>query len=460
MTWNNRINSVELVSSSEPSAPTQPGWPTPTRLSLFATASWTTGGTVLYLLAPSIAPIVLPLCLISPLAWYWHTHGNFYVMDLVPVGIALAIAAGYAFVNALWSPAQVEAFQFAAMLLVVAICVPIATRTLLRTSHAGAIHAMAMGFYVGFAAAGAFLFFEILTQAAVHVRLMAVFPALWPNSWRHLGSGGQLPDHFLNHKMVGLVVLFWPAVLATMYLISGRARRGLLLCGLLPPAIAIAASEHQTSQVALIVSGIGFVAFRALPRVALKVFVGSWVAACLAVVPICLAAYAANLHNVRWLQASAQHRIVIWKATSDRVFDAPLLGSGIHSSREFSKREPATLFAPGTQYRLSVSWHSHNAFLQVWSEAGAVGAAILFIFGLLVMRSIRRTLLPAQAALFATFSACAMIAATGYSGFAPWLSASFALAAIFASLGVAAMAARTSAWRANDMHPVATPIWP
>lgn len=453
MTRNNRINLFELASSvsprSQPSmnnnACSDRGWLTPAGLGLFATAAWTSGGTVLYLLAPAIAPFVLPLCLILPLAWYWHTHGNLYVMDLVPVGIALAIAAGYAFINALWSPTRVEAFQFAAMLLVVAICVPITTRTLLRTDHAGAIHAMTIGFYGGFAAAGAFLFFEILTQAAVHVRLIAAVPALWPNSLRYLGSGGQLPDHFLNHKMVGLVVLFWPAALAAMHLISGHARRSLLLCGLLPPAIAIAASEHQTSQVALIVSGIVFAAFRISPRVALKVLVGSWVTVCLAVVPICLAAYAADLHKVRWLQASAQHRIVIWKATSDRVFDAPLLGSGIHSSRELSKREPAPPFAPGTQYRLSVSWHSHNAFLQVWSEAGAVGAAILLIFGLLVMRSIRRTLVPAQAALFATFSACAMIAATGYSAFAPWLSASFALAAIFISLGVAAMAARPSA---------------
>jgi hypothetical protein len=52
-----------------------------------------------------------------------------------------------------------------------------------------------------------------------------------------------------------------------------------------------------------------------------------------------------------------------------------------------------------------------QCLLHVWSEAGAVGAAILLIFGLLVMRSIRRTLVPAQGALFATFSACAMIAA-------------------------------------------------
>jgi O-antigen ligase len=93
---------------------------------------------------------------------------------------------------------------------------------------------------------------------------------------------------------------------------------------------------------------------------------------------------------------------------------------------------------------LSVSWHSHNAFLQIWSEAGAIGAAILLVFGLLVMRSIRRRPQPVHAALFATFSSCAMIAATGYSAFAPWLSASFALATIFGALATAMAEARTS----------------
>jgi len=403
----------------------------PSRVFLL-TAGWTSGGTVLYSLAPASGPIVLPLCLILPMAWYWHTHGNLYVFDFPPANIALPIAAGYALFNASWSPARVEAFQFAATLLIIAVCAPIAVATLLRLNHRRAIHAMAVGFYGGFAAVGAFWCFEILGQATIHARLMAVIPALWPNSSRYIG--GELPNYFLNHKMVGLAVLFWPAVLTATHLVSGRVCRRLLICGLLPAIIAIAASEHQTSQVALLTSGIVFAAFqKALPATH-RIFRAAWATACLAVVPLCLAAYAADLHKARWLQPSAQHRIVIWKATSDRVFDAPLLGSGIHSSRVISRREPGSPLSPGTPYRLSVSWHSHNAFLQVWSEAGAVGALILWIFGLLVIRSIQRAPQPVQAALFATFTSCAMISATGYSAFAPWVSASFALAAVFATL--------------------------
>ena len=408
---------------------------------LLLTAAWTSGGTVLYLLAPAIAPIVLPLCLIFPLTWYWHAYGNLRVFDFAPTSIVLAIAAGYASINAIWSPARAEAFQFAAMLLLITICAPVAVATLRRVDSR-AIHAMAVGFCGAFVAVGAFWCFEILSQAAIHVRLMAVIPFLWPNS----SIGSELPNHFLNRKMVGLAILFWPAVLAGTHLRLSRASRGVLLCGLLPASIAIAASEHQTSQVALLISAVVYAAFKVVPCAAYRVFRAAWVIACLAVVPLCLAAYSADLHKAHWLQSTARHRIVIWKATADRVLDAPLLGSGIHSARVIHKREPAPPLSPGTRYRLSVSWHSHNAFLQVWFEAGAVGAAILLVFGLLVMRAIRQRPQPVQAALFATFSSCTMIAATGYSAFAPWLSASFAVGAIFGAVATAmAKAPRISA---------------
>jgi O-antigen ligase len=409
---------------------------------LLLTAAWTSGGTVLYLLAPAIAPVVLPFCLILPLTWYWQAHGNLHIFDFAPTSIVLAIAAGYASINAIWSPARAEAYQFAAMLLLITVCAPVAVATLRRLGIRGAIHAMAVGFCGAFVAVGAIWCFEILSQAAIHVRIMAVIPFLWPNSSQYIGA--ELPDHFLNHKMVGLAVLFWPAVLAATHLRPGRASRGLLLCGLLPASIAIAASEHQTSQIALLMSAIVYAAFKVVPWAAYTILRAAWVLACLAVVPLCLAAYSAELHKAHWLQSSARHRIVIWKATADRVLDAPLLGSGIHSSRVISKREPAPPLSPGTPYRLTVSWHSHNAFLQVWFEAGAVGAAILLVFGLLVLRSIHRRSQPVQAALFATFSSCTMIAATGYSAFAPWLSASFALGAIFGALATAMAEARTS----------------
>jgi hypothetical protein len=73
----------------------------------------------------------------------------------------------------------------------------------------------------------------------------------------------------------------------------------------------------------------------------------------------------------------------------------------------------------------------------VWFETGAVGAGILLCFGLLTLRSIGFQDEGARPALFATFAICTVIAATGFSAFAPWVVASFAVSALFAALATA-----------------------
>jgi O-antigen ligase len=129
-----------------------------------------------------------------------------------------------------------------------------------------------------------------------------------------------------------------------------------------------------------------------------------------------------------------QDRVVIWKATSDLVPNAPVLGTGVHSGRVITQAESERHFAPDTPYALSVGWHSHNAFLQVWFETGALGAGILLCFGLFALQGIALLDASVRPALFATFGTCTMIASTAFSAFAPWLIASFAMCALFSTL--------------------------
>jgi hypothetical protein len=386
------------------------------------------------------------------MAWYWHAQRRLVSFEVSSVTVVVLIAACYALLNAQWSLAWEEAYAYAAMLFVVVVCLHIGLGTWTRIGHRPAITAMAVGFYVGYVLAGCLLFFEILSHHVIFFHLMATFPHLWPQKAQKYLSVGALPPYFLNHRMAALAIMFWPVLLTAVRLSAAKWHRSLLLAGLVPALVAVAVSEHATSQVAIVIGACVAVVCWASALAARRGLMLAWVTACLAVVPLCLAAYAANLHLVRWLAPSAQDRMVIWKATSDLIPNAPVLGVGIHSGRVISRAEFERPLAPGTPFALSVGWHSHNVFLQVWFETGALGAGILLCFGLLALRRIGLQDPGVRPVLFANFASCTMIAATGFSAFAPWLVASFAMSALFAALatvlastGAPAGATRTAA---------------
>src|SRR4029079_19795086 len=83
---------------------------------------------------------------------------------------------------------------------------------------------------------------------------------------------------------------------------------------------------------------------------------------------------------------SARHRVVVWEYTAEKIAKAPILGAGVSAARALDKLEEGThTLAPGTPFPRETSVHAHNAYLQVWFEAGAVGAALLLAIGLVVV---------------------------------------------------------------------------
>jgi O-Antigen ligase len=405
------------------------------RAALWLAGAWTSAGTVLYLLWPALAPVLLPLCLVVPTAWYLHKRRRVEWVGVSNTDVVLLVATCYALINVHWSLAEQDGYTFVAMLLVVLICLHLGLGVLAHIRFQDAITAMAVGFCIGFILSGCLLCFEILSNHWIFYHLTTALPQLSSHATEYV-SAGTVPPYFLNHRMAALAILFWPVFLTVEQLVMIRLRR-LFLAGLVPSLVAVAVSEHATSQVAMVAGAWVIIACRLSSLYTGRLLMMVWTTACLAVVPLCLAAYAANLHRLPLLATSAQHRLVIWKATSDLIPSAPLLGVGIHSGRTISQAEVGRPTAPGTPHTLSVGWHSHNAFLQVWFETGAVGAGILLCFGLLTLRSIGFKHEGVQPALFATFATCTMIAATGFSAFAPWLVASFAVCALFAALATA-----------------------
>jgi O-antigen ligase len=244
--------------------------------------------------------------------------------------------------------------------------------------------------------------------------------------------------YLLNRSISVLALLFWPTLFIIDRLAIAPARRRWLLLALLPAATAILGSAHATSKMAFLGAAALFGLSRYFPQFASRLTLGAWVAAMLLVVPLAAASYAAKFYQVSWLPMSAQQRIVIWGYTSGQIGKAPILGSGIGSARALNELEnPDVPRAPGTDFELTTHVHSHNAYLQIWFEAGAVGALLFLLSGVLVLHRCAAAPTVMQPYLFSSFAAGALLAASSFSVWAPWLLASFAMTAIFVGLALA-----------------------
>lgn len=404
------------------------------------TGGWTALGVVLWVTFPKAAPALLPLCSVAPVAWYWATERRLPWHPPSPVTAALVLAGIYLLINASWSLSPPSAFG-AVALIFVSVAVLHIVLNALPELDSPPLRAMAVGTLVGLTVGGVLLCLEIFSEQALRRLLMRLVPALQPNPLHVEMDGGQLTrlmPHLPNVSISVLTLLFWPAVLMASRLgLVRRHKRGVLIASAVA-AITVFASEHAASMVAFAGAGLTFAVFQVRPRVAKQLMVLGWAVATLLVVPIASLLYSADTHRATWLPESAKHRIVIWRHTSEQVPNAPFLGAGASTARTlYRARSPDTPLAPGTKFQLATGLHSHNAYLQIWYETGALGALILFGLGLLVLRAIGRFPAELQPYLASTFVACGLIAASAFSIWAPWFMSSLAMACVFAALGAA-----------------------
>lgn len=112
------------------------------------------------------------------------------------------------------------------------------------------------------------------------------------------------------------------------------------------------------------------------------------------------------------------------------------MGAGINTARALNDPENHDApFAPGSEFRLTTSLHSHNGYLQTWYEAGAVGVVFLLGLGLMVLRSAARAPTETQPYLHAIFVTCALLGGSSFSLWQPWFMASFGFVAAWAMVG-------------------------
>ena len=337
-------------SSCEPSDLDRMHW----NSKLALTAAWVAAGTAIYLVLPQSLPFLLPLAAAAPLLW---SQREGLVRRLCARSLAGSPPGG----RVSLPPDQCH------MVIGVDFCLRM-HRDLLcsrhhrahRRHHGTATRARAL------ACDGCRLLRRLchlclpgerrgrLRQSTPSVCLRRG-PQLVPDLADAVVEAGvirSLPDFFLNKHITALTFLIWPALLvATRLGASARVRAQLSVACLMPAAVAIFASAHDTSKVALVGGAIvfsvphaGASAGRTGPGRCLDDCLSGSGASSLG----CLRPWTATRSLVA---ESARHRIVIWSATSTQITEAPILGHGMGSARDLGrKRRSARRSRPARRF--------------------------------------------------------------------------------------------------------------
>jgi O-antigen ligase len=436
-----RAGLVGAVVSGMP-APAEPERHLGTPLSLL-TAGWTAMGVMMWVLFPMTSAVLLPLCTIAPLGWHLLARRQLPWYSPSPTTMVLMLATGFLLINALWSQSPDLAVRAVVLMVLMVGSLHIVLNTLPDLDEPP-LRAMAAGALVGLAAAGAFLCLEVFSDQSLRRLLMRLIPALQPNPHHMALQEGQpawLAPYLPNSNIAVLTLMLFPAALLAGGLNLPRALKVAALAAAGLAVATVLASEHASSQVALVGACVVLTLLRLRPKVAMRVLVAGWVTANLVAVPVAWLLFSAGVQHAHWVPDSFRHRVVIWRYTAALIPEAPLLGAGIGTGRALHEMRQedhrAARLAPGTRFELTTNLHTHNAYLQVWYEAGAVGASIVLALGLVVLLGLRTVAAATQPYLAATFAACALLVASAYSIWAPWFMATLAMTAIFAALGAA-----------------------
>jgi O-antigen ligase len=413
--------------------------PSPDSRWTLLTAAWTATGIVLYVVAPMTAPAVLGLAVVAPLAWCLASTGSLPWTRPSAASLVVVLAGAYVLITGSWSLNPGAAGATAALLLAVVAIVHVSSIGLACTPARG-LRAMGIGLLAGAGIAGVFLCFELLSDQWLR-RTFAAYHSLFWSLDRHMrveaGHVTYFQPYLLNRSVGALALTFWPALLVLERLALVVWQRHLLMGGLFLTPVAILLSHHGTSKMAFAGAAVVYWIGRAVSLGwAKSLLVAGWIAATVLVVPLAQLAYGSQLYLAGWLDYSARHRVVIWKQAADEIAKAPVLGAGLGTPRTL--RQPGlegVPRVPGTTIPLAAPLHSHNAYLQVWQETGAVGAALLLALGLLLVRAIGAMPAQLQHNFCAIFAACALLAASSFSIWAAWLICALALTPIFAAVG-------------------------
>ncbi|MDX2203246.1 MAG: O-antigen ligase family protein [Hyphomicrobiaceae bacterium] len=406
--------------------------------------AWSALGTAALLLVPLLGPVVLAGSMVMPLALADRRLLRERLLVPRRDTVLLLVASGYLAINATWSlaPRSAAMAVAVALLATAALHVGAVAFALMRPRHLAAlVRGLVIGLVLGLAA----LCFEYVTHLSGQRALARLLAALNVTALRVDAGTWEAPHNTGMTRNLGVVVLMvWIGAAALIGQGEGTMRRLQAGCLVLLAGVSVMLSPSATAKIGFLAGLAATVAACYVPRLVIAGTTALWVALCATAVPIAHLLDRLGAYTWPWIAASGRHRILIWAATSEWYWQAPVLGAGVASARGMPLRDAAREAALNEiSPSAYLNWHAHNAYLQVWFETGAVGALLMLGIGLLAIHGIRHTDESLRPGLCGAFACLTLFIATGFSLWAAWYLSALAVVVLTARLVVAEKLTRT-----------------
>jgi len=291
----------------------------------------------------------------------------------------------------------------------------------------------ALAFAVGAFLGTIYLLLELVTHLSIMRWALNSIDLLQRNA-KHMqivhGEVTKIKSSVLDRNVATITFNLWPALLVLTN-IDSRHRFILAIMGFILTAAAILISEHDSSQVALLLSPLIFFSALFWPRLTVQGLATTWCLAFVLVLPAVLAAYKAELHQASWLPSSARHRVIIWEYTAERVPDHLWGGIGVASTPTLKPKRDIQEKPSGFRFARSTGEHAHDLFLQTWYELGVLGVFLIAFAGAAVALAFYSLPIQAIAFVAATFFVCIAIEAFAWSIWQTWLMCAVGLLAVY-----------------------------
>ena len=178
---------------------------------------------------------------------------------------------------------------------------------------------------------------EVLTGQALARFVYNHIAFLHPRPNKHIqiesGWVTYIGPWVMNRNIGALNLLLWPGLLCLAAVRRDRLTT-LVATGAIVAATLLGtlASAHESSQIALVLSGLVFLLARMHLPAARTVVLAGWLAAILAMLPVVVLAYQGGLHQNARIPDTARARIIIWNFTAHKFLERPILGVGANAS--------------------------------------------------------------------------------------------------------------------------------